>query len=197
MKKFYLFLIVSVFVTMPSFAGDDLPQAFEDLLRRAKMSFAVPEGYVETEIKENSHMMYEYAVKHPNEKIEVRYAIRPIDSMLIDYEKWKKDPGTSMMADPRNLYPAIAVAVMSNVSAEIKSDGPFGEESVKQEFGADAGLTAVVVPKKTFAGDYKHCMMIAINKRETGTAFCFFMFDDPKVVAKELMPIFHNLRFLE
>lgn len=190
-------ILICMLVALSSYATDDLPKAFTDLLERAQMTFVVPDGYVDTELVENNHMLYEYAVKHPTEKFEIRYAIRPIDDMLKDYEEWKANPQEGVVkVDPRGLYPAIAAAVGFNIAEKMSNGGqPFPEESVKNEFGADAGMHIMVEPREAFSNGYKHCMMVAINKAEQGTAFIFYMFDDPNTFARLAMPVFYKLRF--
>lgn len=203
-KKLFIALFAFVLVISPSYAGNDLPEEFAELLKRAELTFKIPENFIETEIVENSHMLYEYALKHPTEKFEVRYAIRPIDDMVKEYDEWKKNSKEGETKfDPRALYPSIVLAVASNISADqiLKEGGKtdkissFPEESVRNEFGADAGMTGVVRPREGFSSDYKHCMVVAINKKDKGTAFCFYLFDDPSILSRVMLPIFHNLRF--
>lgn len=197
MKKFFIIAFVALFAFVaPSFAEDNLPEKFAELLKRTSLTYEVPEGFVEAELVENPHMLYEYALKHPTEKFEVRYAIRPVDEMLVEYDEWAKNPkeGETRL-DPRNLYPAIGQAVKLNISDKEINGGPLPEESLENDFGADAGMSYFVMPREAFSNGYKHTMMVAINKKEKGTAFIFYMFDDPKIFAQLAMPIFYNLRF--
>lgn len=195
-KRILITLLIFISVAISMFAGDNLPEEFTELLKRTNLTYEIPEDFVEVEPVENSHMLYEYAIKHPIEKFEVRYAIRPIDEMLVEYNEWSKNPkeGETRL-DPKNLYPAIGQAVKLNISDKEINGGSLPEESLKNDFGADAGMSYFVMPREAFSNGYKHTMMIAINKKEKGTAFIFYMFDDPKIFAQLAMPIFYNLRF--
>lgn len=197
-------LIVFLFVVSPSvYATDELPQYFKELLERTQMTFTMPEGYIETEQIKNPHMQWEYSIKHPTEKFEIRYAIRPIDKMIKKFEEWKKNPKEGgVKTDPRNIYPSIAASVAYNIGdgydIEKVMSGLiiFPAESVKKEFGADKGVHMTLLKvRKEFANDYNHCMMVAINKEDLGTAFCFFMFDDINILSSTLPLVFYSLRF--
>ena len=48
--------------------------SFEELLAVSKMEFTMPEGLDEALVVDNSQMNYEFAVKYPDGKFEIRYA---------------------------------------------------------------------------------------------------------------------------
>lgn len=99
---------------MTNFTLSDLPQEFIELLDRTKMKFTEPNGFKRTNPIENTQMNYELAYKHPNKRFEVRYAIRPMDLLLKEYndrESNKKKVilisiqtnGTKMYLKPQSL----------------------------------------------------------------------------------------------
>lgn len=168
------------------------------LVERAQMTFTSPEWYVETDLIENPHMNYEYAIKHETDKLEIRYAIRPIDEMLADYEEREKNKKEGEVNNhPDSLYPAIAMAVGFNITGSMPELAPFPPEAVKAEFNADQGVMTRVVPREGFDGGYEQCFMIVIQKNGLGTAYVFYMFDDPEMLLKYAMPAFQALKFKE
>lgn len=190
MKTACLIIFGIFFITQASFAQNELPEKFTDGLKRAKMTFNMPEGYTETDIIQNPHMSYEYAIKHNSEKIEIRYAIRPMDEMLRKYEEneIKMHPNKILQAS------VIAVSANINISGSRPNLSPFNADAVNKEFNADKGWTVLVEARQGFDNGYKYCLMVSIFKENLGTAFYFYMADDPKAFI-EILPIFHSLKF--
>ncbi len=91
MKTIYTLAIAIVLATQGAFSQTELPAAFTDGLKRAKMEFRMPEGFSPTSIIENPHMNYEYAIKNDTVDLEIRYAIRPLDYLIQRYEKNQQD----------------------------------------------------------------------------------------------------------
>ena len=92
MKTIYTLAIAIVLATQGAFSQTELPAAFTDGFKRAKMEFRMPEGFSPTSIIENPHMNYEYAIKNDTVDLEIRYAIRPLDYLIQRYEKTSKTP---------------------------------------------------------------------------------------------------------
>jgi len=130
-----------------------LPSTFTSLLTRAQMSFDKPAGSEETLIIKNSQMNYEYAVKFPGHNFEVRYALRPLDSLMKQFEAMKKDPGVISNISPNKFYPMSFQAILLNISGGRLGKGTikmFPPEAVKKEFNADWGATCMVPLAKGF-----------------------------------------------
>jgi len=191
-------IIIGLLLIAPFSFGQNLSEELTDGLKRAKMTFTMPEDYTEVERIENPHMLYDYALKHNKEKFEVRYCIHPMDEMLADYdERIKNKKEGDIIIHPDSLYDSIAMAVGFNISSKGMVDmGPFDPGAVKAEFNADKGLTSSMIDvRKEFGGEYRHCIMVSIHKYGLGTAFYFYMFDDPNLLRVLMMPVFYGLKF--
>lgn len=193
MKRVFILTCCLLLSCMSSFSQDKLPETFADLLARAKMSFTTPKDYVETVIVENPHMNYDYAVKHPTEKFEVRYAVRPMDIQLRDYEKLIADGATAI--HPNNRFSSTVTATFLNIGGDMPDLGAFPDEAVKEEFNADKGVTGICEARREFAGEYKYCMMVSLFRENMGTAFIFYMADDPAKIMEQIPLVFHALIF--
>ena len=189
-------------------AADELPGLFVNLMERAKMTFTMPEGYEPVELIDNPHMNYEYALKHANRQVEVRYAIRPVDSMLLMHKKYLEDPQDIFQTlEPNEMFHiSQSMAIAANITGIMdltelndKAIGDsFPEESVKREFGADSGTFAVFRQiMKEFTQDYQCCMILSLWKKDLGSAYYFILFDDlPQDEIEEcLRSIFYTLKF--
>ncbi len=195
MKKIAVIACLLLLSAPSSFAQNDLPASFADLLSRARMSFTAPEGYTEVDIVENPHMSYDYALRHPTAGFEIRYTVRPMDVVLQDYERLISEGAT--MIHPNNWLPMSALATFANIGGDIEGGGfgPLPEEGVKVEFNADSGLAGACEPREEFSCGYKYCIMNFIFKKDTGTAYTFFMADDLGTLAENFSLVFHCLKF--
>lgn len=197
MNKIKTFSTGLLLLVLTSFTSDNLPKTFSDLLDRANLTFQNPTEFIETYIIDNQQMNYEYAIKHPKNKFEVRYAIRPLDNLLRDYEEKEKNkkPG-DINIHPNKLYSSLLQVTTLNISGgQLPEVTVFDKQAVKQEFNADWGATTFVEVGKEFGQDYKYCMIVAIHKDNFADAY-FFYLSDTKDGFDELMnPAFHSLKF--
>lgn len=184
-------------LVLMSFSADNLPKKFSDLLDRAQMTFIAPEGLKSTRIIENRQMNYEYALKYPATDFEVRYAVRPLDYLLKDYEQKEKNkkPG-DINIHPNKFYNTSLQATILNISGgqmpEIKA---FDKHAVKQEFNADWGALAFFETGKEFGQDYKYCLVVAIHKDDVADAYFFYLAKSQDRFDELMQPAFHSLKF--
>lgn len=186
-----------LFLVLTSFSSDNLPKTFTDLLDRANLTFQMPTGFEETKTIENRQMNYEYAVKHPKKKFEVRYAIRPLDNLIRDYEEKEKNkkPG-DINIHPNKLYSSLLQVTTLNISGgQLPEITVFDKQAVKQEFNADWGATTFVEVGKEFGQKYKYCMIVAIHKDNFADAYFFYLSDSKDGFDELMNPAFHSLKF--
>lgn len=197
MNKIKLATIGLLFFILTSFTSDNLPKEFTDLLIRAGLTFQKVSKLEVTKTIRNRQMNYEYAIKYPNKKFEIRYSIRPLDKILSDYlQKEKNKKKEDINIDPNKLYSSLFQATILNISGgQLPEITTFEKAAVKDEFNADWGATTFVVLEKEFGQDYKYCMIVAIHKDNFGDAYIFYL-SDSKVGFNELVdPAFYSLRF--
>jgi hypothetical protein len=189
-----LFLII-----MTSCTSDKLPIEFINLLDRARLTFTETDGMVETKCIENIQMNYEYALKYPDKNFEVRYAIRPMDTLLAQYEKARANG--NLIIHPNKLSASAYKATLLNIgigglnSGVLPAITKFDSTAVKNEFNADWGMTAFVNLGKEFGGEiYKFCNVVIIHKDFIGDAY-FFYLSDNKDFSNLMKKPFHSLKF--
>lgn len=172
------------------------PKKIQELLDRAGMTLNIPEEFTETEIIENNHMSYDYALKHPTDRFEVRYSIHPLDEMIKEYEERERNKKEGdFNLHPNGLYPSAAMAVAFNISGKMANIGPFDDGAVKREYYADKGCTTSVEPREGFANGYKLCAMIVIQKDNLAIGYMFFLADDMKTLIEGLSKTGYSLKF--
>jgi hypothetical protein len=192
-----LFQAVLLAIMLLSFRSDNLPTDFQALLTRAQMTFDAPPKLVMQQCIENRQMNYEYALKHPKKKFEIRYAIRPLDIQIEKHKEWEKNkkPG-DISIHPNKLYNPMLQATLLNISGgQLPDINAFGKAAVAKEFNADWGATAFASLDKEFGQDYKYCLVVALHKDNVADAYIFYLANDRNVILKNMEPAFHALRF--
>lgn len=181
---------------------DTLPAGFTQLLARTKLAFIRPKGMTPTPCVENEQMNYEYALKLPEHNFEVRYAIRPMDSLLVNFEDRVKAGET--MIDPNKLSVSLLQATLLNIglggpaSGELPDISYFDKDAVREEFGADWGAVAFVQPGPEFGGTtFKYCLTVIIHKDFVGDAYFFYVSDSKEYMSDWVDIAFHSLKFRE
>jgi hypothetical protein len=177
MVKLKLLLTGIPLIFLTSFATKELPKVFSELLDRAKMTLDKADGLVETKPIENGQMNYEYALITKGKDFEVRYAIRPLDNLIKEYNENEKNkkPG-DINIHPNKLYAALFEATVLNISGgQFPEPTVFDKNAVKEEFNADWGATNFVEVGEEFGQKYKYCVIVAIHKDNLGDAYCFYL----------------------
>ncbi len=119
---------------------DDPFLSFSKLLGRAQLIFTAPAGMTAVPIITNGQMSYDYALKLPDKDYEVRYAIRPLDTAVKEYEAWKNKKGDEIRADPNNLDKPAFTATMMNISGgKREQPADFPNQAIRNCFNADWG----------------------------------------------------------
>lgn len=190
MKKTRVILILCLLsVTIVySLQSQILPKDFQRLLQQASMRYSVPPGFVPTPVIENADVAYDFAVKSTTRKLEIRYRIRPVE---------KQDKQNSYV-EPDLMFNGMLMTMCLNISnGELVEPKPFSEESVRSEFGADAGSFCAVRTDSEFGEGYEKCSMSAFHKENVADAYVFFLFDDVKTLSEALFTdrVYHALKF--
>lgn len=194
-------MTAALLILFVSALTDPLPENFTSLLDRAGMTFTRPDSLVEVALVKNSQMLYEYAMASSDRHFEVRYAIRPLDSMLAQYRRdtAQKQPG-SYHANPNGMHAALFLAVLANISGRgiPKSLRTFDSTAVKNEFGADWGAVTGVPVSGDFGKGYRFCSAVAIHRNNAGDAYCFYLADSTlnlQEFSERMKPLFYALQF--
>lgn len=192
--QFFICIFSLTLAPKPSLGQSEL---FDNLLQRSALSFIQPPGFDSIGITENSAMEYEYALKHRSKNFEVRYAIRPLDTLLQQYQdkEQNKQPG-DINLNPNNLYATLLKTTTLNISNDYLPEMVvFDKAAVKEEFNADWGGTTYVEVGKEFGKGYKYCMIVAIHKDNVADAYLFFLSDNADNFNDIMLDAFHSLKF--
>lgn len=198
MNKFKYFFTIVLGVIICSFITDPIPKEFTQLLNRSKLDFVTPDAFIPVKCIFNTQMDYDYALKHRATKFEIRYAILPMDSALVKYERRTKNgdrvahPNKESEPTYRATLLNLGMGGLSNM--KLPKITYLDSTTIKKEFNADWGATALVDVGADFGQDYRYCLTMILHKDFIGDAYIFYLYDDKDdyALAKEYL---HTLRF--
>jgi len=188
-----LLILLAVFPTHADPATRrEAPPTFDRLLAESGMAFRVPDGFAATEVRPNRRFIYDRAHASPDGALEIRYAVRPLGRIRVDYE----DPHNAA-PDPNHMFPLMFQSLVTRLSAGRHSptrEYPFAQ--AREKFNADWAAAAVFDIDSGFATDHRQALVIAMHKNALADAYAIFLFDDYEPVKQRINDNLNSLRFL-
>ena len=164
---------------------------FHDLLEEAKLSLTLPDSYKTVEVKKNDILSYEYAKLHQNKALEIRYMIRPISRIQIEYD----DPHNAA-PEPNHLFPLLFETVMNVLSVGHTPNQVYPPEQAKEMFNADWASAAVFDVNPKFNTAFSQALLLGLHKDNRADVYTIFLFNDYQSVKSELDAHLASLSFL-
>ena len=164
---------------------------FEELMAESGMQLKTPKGFHDVVLHANPLFMYDKAVSNEDSTLEIRYAVRPLGRIQIDYE----DPHSSA-PDPNHMFP-----VMFQSMVTLLSDGrhsptrEYPRTQATEKFNADWAAAAVFDISERFETNHKMALVIALHKNQLADAYAVFLFDDYEQAKPLLDQTLEALRF--
>lgn len=193
MTRKMLLLTIAAALSL-SILGFNSAPGFSKLLKQAKMSFELPEGFHKVRLVKNNQMSYEYAMQDSSGELEVRYTIRPIDM------EDARQGGMDFDNELTNL--TIFCSIIFNISdqklqmpelmSRIRKMPP---EKVAAEFQGDDGICSLVHLGREFGQDYKYGFVMNLHKKQTANAFIYFLGKDSTLLSRITPAMTHALKF--
>lgn len=164
---------------------------FAELLAEADMTFTLPEGFAPAPVKANPVHGYEASILHTSGQLEVRYAIRPIGRVRVEYD----DPHNAAPR-PNDLFNMLFDALVNRLSAGGSAPtATYPPARASQLFNAGWAGAAVIDVDPRFASDYRHAIIVAMHRDDRADAYMILLFNDPER-AREMTPaVLESLRF--
>ena len=187
MKKIIIFLLCIINISI--FSQD---MTFKELLEKMNVEFIMPKNYKEVPFVDQHDVKYDIGIKHNTEDVEVRVSLFPYQQN--DSKKEKSEDDDKINQSMMSLIIILNISQDENVNPKISS---FKDEDVKKEYGGDSGFTCVFEGNSGFSGDYKYVMINALYKKEAGTIYIFFLFNDKEKLfkMKDFAGAFYCVRF--
>lgn len=154
--------------------GEDTENLFSALLDESGMALNCDAGYVAAPVVANELLAFEKALRTEDGSMELRFSIRPLSRITIDYD----DPHNAA-PEPEHLFPLLFQSLTEDLSAGRHSPHrEFTAEQANELFNADwaAASTFDVIPK--YRADYNHAFMVAMHGVGRADAYTVMLFND-------------------
>ena len=191
LSALHMFTVFLLAILAAPACSSDTTYTFQQLLDDASLVLVEPEGFVEKEPEENTVLSYEHALQHQTKKLAVRYAIRPIAMVQIDYE----DPHNAA-PEPNHLFPMLFQTLVSDFSRGGNSpSNEYSTSDAKSKFNADWAAAAVMDVNHDFSTEYEQLLLLALHKNNASDAYVIILFDDYEAVKPEIDLLLESLKF--
>lgn len=219
MKTKYFLLITVIFascvlLSCSSNKGmicSDFPKNVQDLLDRTGLELCHADSFAVAKIETYKGYNYQYALKYPSNKVELRIIICPIDEDIAKYKSdVKKAAGdTSILnhlINPNDAFEAIFMAFLARVTEKrvhnidqiAKMVDVFPKEIAKADFNADWGACITSKLASTAFELYQYYSTYMIYKKNLGYVICMWMLDksyNEEEFDQLLKPLYYCVKF--
>ena len=167
------FVLCLIFIVQAGIASSSIND-FSNLLAESELVFSKPENYEELPPGANDVLNYEKAIRSPDQQLEIRFAIRPINRMTIDYE----DPHGAV-PDPNHIFPLVFESLISRLSqGRYSPSREYSSEDAKKYFNADWAAVAVFDASPEFKTNFKQGFALALHKSRVSDAYIVFLYNN-------------------
>ena len=172
-------------------ADEAAPDPFAGLLAEAGMEFILPAGFQDLPVQANELLPYERAIRRADGALEIRYAIRPLARIQVDYE----DPH-SAKPEPNHMFPLMFQAILGRIARHGHNpSSEYPQDQALTRFGADWASAAIFDVDPGFAPEQAHGLLLALHKNQLADAYAVFLFEDYERVKPLLDQTLEALRF--
>lgn len=162
---------------------------FDELVREAGLVFEPPPGFQDLQPQMNPVMDYERALRSADGALEVRYAVRPLPRLRIEYD----DPHGSV-PDPNHIFPLMFESLASRLAAGRHSPSrEYSAEDAVKKFNADWAAAAVFDVNPEFQSKYRQGLVLGLHKNRRSDAYVVILFNDYERVKPRLEEAMHSL----
>jgi hypothetical protein len=147
--------------------------SFHDLLKEGGLRYYHPVGFENLKV-EPSVFAYEKRILHKEQDIEVRYSIRPLNRIQVDYE----DPHNSA-PHPNDLFDMLFRSVVEQLSERSQSNSKaYTPDQAKKLFNAGWAAVAVFDISKEVSSKYREGLLITMHKNDLADAYILLLTND-------------------
>jgi hypothetical protein len=169
--KAFVALLLAVLPAAVS-CGQDI--GLEDALREMDVSLALPEHIEMVPPTEQEDVEYQVAFRFTGASYEVRMSLFP-QSWLVRQ---------SCDGDIDQYVPLFTMGLLASIAKDSMyfcKSADLPGPTVRKEFGADRGMTALVKGNKSdFGKGYTHIALALLYKADAGVVVLYFLYSDPK-----------------
>ena len=134
---------------------------------------------------------YEYALRHDSGGLEIRYIIRPLGRISIDYN----DPHNAA-PEPNHLFPLLFESLINELSSGGNTPNKeYPQAQARELFNAGWAAAAVFDVNPEFSNDYSQALLIGIHKDNQADAYSLFLYNEYPQVKEIIQGALSTLSF--
>ena len=193
MKKYLTLNLIFYCLLLASAACSAEAEAdlFAQLLQEGGLEFKQPLAFKTLLVEDDYLLPYEKRLLSADGKLEVRYAIRPLERIEIDYD----DPHNSAPA-PNDLFEML----FRSISEAMATDShPISQAylpaDAKKEFNAGWASIAVFDIRNETSTRFNQAMLVAIHQNDKADAYTLFLTNDLSQEKSRISALKNSLKF--
>jgi hypothetical protein len=149
-------------------------EAFDQLLLESGLRIETRQSYTDIPIHANPVLPYEHAMKHESGALELRFIVRPLNRIAIEYN----DPHNAA-PEPNHLFPLLFESITNRLSVgSDTSSSTFSEAEAQKSFNANWAAAAAFDVRPEFAAGYQNGLLIGMHRNELADAYTLFLYND-------------------
>jgi len=176
MRALLAFVLLAALLPPPPIAASDrlTHDAFQALLLESDLRIEQRPNYVDIPIKANPLLPYEHAIRHESGALELRFIVRPLKRISIEYI----DPHNAA-PEPNHLFPLLFESITNQLAVDSNAPSSvFSESEARQNFNAHWAAISVFDIDPGYSGGYRNGLLVAMHKNELADAYTLFLYDD-------------------
>ena len=176
MRACLLVALLGIVVTLHAAADSAAATqtSFEALLKESGLRLDRPDRYVDVTVQANPVIAYEHALRHASGSLEMRFIVRPLGRIVIEYD----DPHNAS-PEPNHLFPLLFESITNRLA--LGSHAPsnaLSEPEAQKTFNAQWAAIAVFDIDPEFAGGFRNGVLVALHRNDLADAYTLFLYDD-------------------
>ncbi len=154
--------------------GEEGMIPFDRLLEEGGLEFQPPKGFHAVPVEPDYVMPYEARYRSDDDRLEIRYAIRPLSRMEIDYE----DPHNAAPA-PNDLFNMLFRTLSETLATDHRvMSRNYTPEKAQEEYRAGWVAVGVFDISPDVSNRYREAMLFAIHQNDKADAYILFLTND-------------------
>ena len=191
---FYLLALIAGFNSWNSVAEATDAQSqklFQQLLKEAGATYKQPDGFRDADAKLDAVFPYEKAIRHKTQQLEIRYTVRPLGRLKIDYD----DPHNSA-PEPNHLFPLMFDSITAKISAGGHTPSrEYSRKQAKALFNADWAAAAAFDVDPQYSRGFSQGLLVAMHKNAMADTYVVFLYNNYATVKPIIDHNISALRF--
>ncbi len=184
-------VLAGLTVAMVGLPAAQEPAAFQTLLKEAGLVLEQRRDLVEIETPTTSLYSFQKAFRHTQSALEIRYAVRPLSRMQIDYD----DPHSSA-PNPDHVFPMVFQAMIGRFAKHGHAPTQvYRKDKATALFNADWAAASLFDADPELTTPYTSGLLLAMHKNGIGDAYALFLFDDARASKLVIDETLNVLRF--